>query len=178
MPWPGVSSDAGKLAFWVHQSVEYVIASLLVLTVAHVPPALALPVLASAVVIAVLAALTDGPLGVNKPLSRRTHVWLDRVVMLALVAGPLAWHGRDLTAAALSECLGIVLGLLARRTAHLGPPRLARHGPATTGAGPLPSTAELLRMTGFALGRATDAPSGSGPRLAYRLGRRLRRHRR
>ena len=125
-----------------------------------------------AVGVASLAALTDGPLGVGKLLSRRTHMWLDRAVVLVFVAVPLvgSWPRRRL-AVVLSECLAIFLGLLSHRTAYVDhPPRAP--GLPTTGAGPSPGAAEALRAAGFALGRARrSAPRALGRTVGRRRSR-------
>lgn len=80
-------STGSKLAFWIHQLVEYLMgAFLLVQAVQAEEPAV--PLVAAAVLL-LLAATADGPLAAAHLVPRRVHRVLDLVAAAAFVAAAL-----------------------------------------------------------------------------------------
>jgi hypothetical protein len=158
------------LAFWVHQGVEYLLAVLLALAAVHLPARSIGPVLAAAGALASLAALTHGPLGAWKLISRPTHRLLDAALVIVLVAAPLVAHFDDLVVVFASEGLALTMAVLMRRTAYSSP-RGQRQAPPRTMTGQPGQWTRTLRSTGFMLGRARR----DGPRALGRFASRYRR---
>ncbi len=119
------SEPIEKLAFWVHQGVEYLV-GFLVISQALQASEPAVPIIAGAAVL-LLALTADGPLAAFKAVPRRVHRVLDVVVAVGLVV--LAIVARD----SLGE-LGLIvvvavaaaLGVLVYRTDYREPRRRQR----------------------------------------------------
>lgn len=155
-----------RVAFGVHQGVEYLLALLLVLIAAHVRTNSAGPVLLAALAVASLALWTDGPLGGWKVINLRNHHHLDRVFVMVLVGAPLLFHFSDFVLVLLAEGVALTLAVLVRRTAYESSPprRLARSPSQTTRECPGASSG-APRAAGFIVGRARR----DGPRALGRL---------
>lgn len=169
-PRSGHSGDPGTapVAFWAHQAVEYLLALLLVLTAVHLPGRSAAVAGVAAAALAALSASTDGPLGAWKLLSRRAHALCDWVLVILLVAAPLALPVGGLVGVAVSEAVACAMAVLVRRSAYLpAQPRSHPDLPSGTASGQSP-TQMSLRVAGFALGRARRHGSRALGRFAAR----------
>ncbi|MDA8296034.1 MAG: hypothetical protein M0004_05500 [Actinomycetota bacterium] len=130
-----------RVAFFGHTVAEYVIAAALVVSGFHANGPIADELIAAGVLLVVLNAVTRGPLGALRLLSRRAHHVADGVVILALALGPLAELGHL-----------HVLGLLVSEVVALVLLRIER----TTRYADLPGGSPPLHLTGAALaGRLT-----------------------
>jgi len=142
------SEPKEKLAFWIHQGVEYLV-GFLVISQALQASEPVVPIVAGAAVL-LLALTADGPLAAFKAVPRRAHRVLDVVVAVGLVV--LAVVARD----SLGD-LGLVvvvavaasLGVLVYRTDYREPRRRGQR--ATAPARPAP---------------VASAPAAEAPRRA------------
>jgi hypothetical protein len=77
-----------KRGFWLHQTVEYLIAAALILMSAQSE----YPIVTSAFGIALLinVTITDGPLSAYKIISRQVHRIIDWLHVVALIVGAIA----------------------------------------------------------------------------------------
>jgi hypothetical protein len=141
--------------------------------------------LAAAATVAVLTAVTCGPLAVARLIPRRLHLVLDGVVAVALAVSPLAM-GRDrtLTAVIVAEAAAVALLRLAtlsvRRRTSTGDGDADGRGAGPT-AGPAPTTPpgpDYLVTSARALGALGAGARRHGPAVeralqngARRLGR-------
>jgi len=80
-------SERAMRPFWIHQLAEYLIGVALVAQGLQDPDPL-VPAVAGIVVI-LNAAIVRGPLGAFRWVGRRTHKWLDLVVIGAILLGAL-----------------------------------------------------------------------------------------
>ena len=111
-----------KLAFWIHQLVEYLVAVLVLSAGARVTNGIGVPLAAGGVLLA-LAATADGPLGAFRWVSRRLHRVLDigaLVAILGLVVLGLAIDAK--AGAAIAAGGAVMLGVLIVRTNYAPKP--------------------------------------------------------
>lgn len=145
-----ISSDdaatRARLPFWAHQLVEYALALFLGELALHASGRAATGLLAAAAGLALLAAVSDGPLGAVRVVSRTMHRLLDVMVAAIVAASPLV-VSHSIAAIAVSEGLAIVLLRLVFMTSYRPPrPREAGRGGDVA--------ARAARHTGRAVGRA------------------------
>jgi hypothetical protein len=111
--------DGRTVLFWIHQLVEYVLAIGLGWAGARSSGTAQVVLLAAAVAIGLVAALTDGPLGAGRLLSRRTHRVLDVVLLVVAAVGGVALIVTGETAAgAVLVAVAALLTFLWRRTRY------------------------------------------------------------
>lgn len=130
------SEPKEKLAFWVHQGVEYLVGFLVISQALQASEPL-IPIVAGTAVL-LLALTADGPLAAFKAVPRRVHRVLDVVVAVGLVV--LAVVARD----SLGE-LGLIvvvavaaaLGVLVYRTDYRDPRRRRRAAAPSAPAAPV-----------------------------------------
>jgi hypothetical protein len=147
-----------KLAFWIHQLVEYAVGLLLAYQAIHSPKPV-IPVLAGLVVI-VLAATADGPAAAWRVVPRRVHRVLDIVVALGLVAAAILLGDQVGGAGQIILAVGaLAMGMLILRSDYR--PRRPRSTTKTVeGATPMSSgdRAEVFgRSAGRFVGRSVQA---------------------
>ena len=142
------------------------------LTATHLPARSVGPVLAAAGALTSLAALSEGPLGAWKLISRSTHRLLDGALVIVLVAAPLVAHFDDPVVVFCSEGLALAMAVLVRRTAYSpSRGRRQRQAPPQTVTGQPGQWTRTLHSAGFMLGRARR----EGPRTLGRFASRYRR---
>jgi hypothetical protein len=83
----GGVADRRHLPFWVHQLVEYAAGAGIAWTGARASGTAQAAVVTAGLVLVVLAAVTDGPLGAARLVGRRTHRVADAVLVVASAAG-------------------------------------------------------------------------------------------
>ncbi len=167
----------------MHQGLEYALAIALAITAIHISGRAELTMLAGAVLLAGLAAMTKGPLVAFHILGARPHRVLEVAVGAALVLSPLAsLRHPSPVGIALLELSGLVL----LRLAYVGirPPRPARPpraphrvggskiigvegGPAVTPTG-VSGVASVSRV--FEPVAASDSETVSSPKVGSLLG--------
>lgn len=111
-----------RVAFFGHTVAEYVIAAALVVSGFHANGSIADELIAAGALLGMLNALTRGPLGALRLLSRRAHHVADGVVILALALAPLAELGHlHVLGLLVSEVLALVLVRIERTTCYAEP---------------------------------------------------------
>lgn len=164
------------MGFGVHQILEYLTAALVVSTGIRLRTGLATPVLLAGLAVLALAAVTDGPWGATRWLSRRAHAAVDWVLVAGLAAVPLVAIDleHDLPAAIVLWLAAAFVAFLARSTDYRrrrerrAPPAPAP--PAETSPPPPVTGSDALNTAARALGRQ----AGRAPR---NLGRAVGRYR-
>lgn len=147
----------------VHQALDYVFGLALLATGLREARGPWLVVAAAGCGLVLLALVTDAPLGVRRRLGRRAHVGLEALVILGLMASPLASSGRvDVVELGVAEGAAVLLArflLLAdastpvRAAAVPASPRAATGAPGR-GRTRAP-TGVLVRVGARRLGRTT-----------------------
>lgn len=97
--------------FWLHQAAEYLIGLALVAQGLQSPTPV-VPALAGGLIV-VNAACVDGPIGAFGLVSRRTHRWIDLMVIgVLVVAAVLPWLDVDNTSRLLMVIVAVILGVV------------------------------------------------------------------
>ena len=97
--------------FWLHQAAEYLIGLALVAQGLQSPTPV-VPALAGGLIV-VNAACVDGPIGAFRLVSRRTHRWIDLVVIgVLVVVAALPWLNVDNTSRLLMAIVAVILGVV------------------------------------------------------------------
>ena len=154
-----VGDDRRYVSFGLHQLVEYAAGAGLGWSGARATGTAQVVVLGAAVLLGLVAAVSDGPLGAGRLLSRRAHRVVDAVLVVAAGVGGVALIVSDHVAPGI---VAFVVGALVaylflrtryeRRPRRLRPPRV----PSTTGPRGAPSTS-AARSLGRVAARARAA---------------------
>ncbi|MGE0880837.1 MAG: hypothetical protein AB7L13_03590 [Acidimicrobiia bacterium] len=111
-----------KLAFWIHQLVEYLVGFLVLSAGVRVSAGIGVPLTAGGVLLA-LAATADGPLGAFRWVSRPVHRILDMSAFVLLVVLVVVGFAIDATSAAAVTAVGaVMLAVLIVRTNYAPKP--------------------------------------------------------
>lgn len=166
------------MGFGVHQALEYLTAALVVSTGIRLRTGLATPVLLAGLAVLALAAVTDGPWGATRWLSRRAHAAGDWVLVAGLAAVPLVaidLEG-DLPAAIVVWLAAAFVAFLARSTDYR-PRRERRAAPGPAPAPPAEPSPPPPVTGSDALNTAARALGRQAGRAPRNLGRAVGRYR-
>jgi hypothetical protein len=174
-----------RLALWTHQTVEYLLAVLLVLQSINAGRAATYVAVAGGLLF-VLAATTDAPMGAVRWIHPQVHRVLDLVVIAALASAPILSGTTDVLAWAMCLLAAAAVAWLtvhtqwtrsarpprpargSRRTAP-GPPTTPSTDPPAPAAGPPPTRAGSLGDAARDLGRTVDRTTRGASRAAGRI---------
>ena len=161
-----------KLAFWIHQAVEYLV-GFLVLSQALQAADPVVPVVAAGVVLA-LAATADGPLAAFRLVPRGLHRVLDVVAAVALAAVGIVFRD-DLggLGVVVLAGVGVVLAALVYRTDYRGRAQRAARPAATTPRRVGSADPSATTSSGASADARTRAPTSAstGEEVGRRAGR-------
>jgi hypothetical protein len=118
-------ADRRHLPFWIHQLVEYVAGAGIAWTGARASGAAQAVVVTAGLVLVLLAAVSDGPLGAGRLIGRRAHRAADGVIVVAAAAGGVTLAATDHVGAAVVVLVtGALVAYLFLRTRYeRRPPR-------------------------------------------------------
>jgi hypothetical protein len=139
-----------KLAFWIHQLVEYAVGLLLAYQAIHSPKPI-IPLLAGLLVIA-LAATADGPAAAWRVVPRRVHRVLDVVMAVGLAVAAILLGDQVGGAGQIILGVGALgMGVLILRSDYR--PRRPRSTTKTADGAPPMSSGERAELFGRSAGR-------------------------
>ena len=145
---------AGRIPFWIHQVVELLLGTLLLVQGARTGEHTAVLVTLGGLLL-VLALCSDGPLGAWPWIGRRLHRVLDVAAAAVLALSPLVLSLDQTLAIVVLEVAAVGMAWLALRTNWR--PRPVKASASTASASKASASPPLARRLGRLAGRARDA---------------------